>query len=341
MDQEEENIDRVLDPRTIDKYVNEGVHPSEAPILALLDKLSGEPISNASLVIERWRRQSVEELGITDPPEYSYEYINWYENRIMVYTLNEKGYITRVNAEHPELPKIGFFPEQLCSLTHLTELTLVDQNISEIPECIKNLTNLRQLSLDDNDIKLIPNAIKELKNLIKLDLSYNKIRELPLFIKELPHLKQMFLADKELNLPHINILDLPDISNLEENLSLKRLSEIYAKVKKERQIEREILLNKFNEQRETTPTIYPPLEILFSPKNFAHIILWMLGNNFACVWADFKKEPINMSPATLSKYLSFLSQGNYIYKISKGAYMITESGRRRLSKIKSSIKNKE
>ncbi|NVM43670.1 MAG: hypothetical protein HWN79_02045 [Candidatus Lokiarchaeota archaeon] len=111
MKTEEENVDQELDPRRIDKYITEGVHPSEAPVLALLEKLRGEPLSNAKLVIERWRGKSIEELGITDPIDYRYEDIDWYENRIMVYTLNEKGYITRINAEHPELSKIGCIPK--------------------------------------------------------------------------------------------------------------------------------------------------------------------------------------------------------------------------------------
>ena len=48
-----------------------------------------------------------------------------------------------------------------------------------------------------------------------------------------------------------------------------------------------------------------------------------------------------MSPATLSKYLNILITNDYVCKVSKGAYMITESGRRRLSKIENSIKNIE
>ncbi len=96
---------------SVRRYIEEGVLPSEAPVLALLEILRGEPISNAELVMERWKRESIEELGDLECEGWSYEDIDWYENHIMVYTLNDRGYVNRISSENIELPSIGLFPE--------------------------------------------------------------------------------------------------------------------------------------------------------------------------------------------------------------------------------------
>lgn len=154
---------------SVKKYVKEGVLPSEAPVLALLEILRGEPISNAEIVMERWKIESIEELGNPEPEGWTYEDIDWYENHIMVYTLNEKGYINRLSSENPELPSIGLFPKHLCTLTSLTELTLVNQEIREISECIGNLKKLKILNLCGNKIKELPSSVKKLPKLKHLN----------------------------------------------------------------------------------------------------------------------------------------------------------------------------
>jgi len=77
-------------------------------------------------------------------------------------------------------------------------------------------------------------------------------------------------------------------------------------------------------------TKYPP-EGIITPmkinKDFEYIILWMLYNNESCTWSEFKSKPVNISPATLSKYLNILISNGYIEKEKKGEYRITSEGR--------------
>lgn len=170
---------------SVRRYVEEGVLPPEAPVLALLEILRGEPILNAERVIKEWEIELEEEEGEVE--RWSFEDIEWSDNMLMVYTLNEKGYVNRITSEHGELPSIGVFPEQLCTLTHLTELTLCAQGIKTIPECIGNLKKLEKLNLSDNRIQKLPTSIKKLTNLKFLriadgwkdvnDLNRNVIRQ--------------------------------------------------------------------------------------------------------------------------------------------------------------------
>jgi len=288
----------------IELYLNNGVYPSDAPVLALLEILI--------------------------------------DCEILGYETNNEGYITFLPLFGSDNSCVGVFPEQICDLKFLYVLYFSQQNIRSIPKCVKNLTYLKKLDLSYNNLEKVPNEIQELKNLTFLDLSFNKIQELPTFVKELTHLNQLYLADEELNVPHRNVFDCLNVADLEENLSLKALSELFAKLEKKEQTERKELTKKFSEQKELSAIIYPPREILNTllnkPRNFEYVMLWMLGNNFACGWRDFKSDPVNISQATLSKYLSILIANNYAYRVSKGYYIITESGRRRLNKIESSIK---
>lgn len=148
---------------TIRKYIEEGVLPSEAPVLALLELLRGEPILNAECVIKEWEIEWEEEEGEIE--HWTYEDIEWSDNMLMVYTLNEEGYINRITSEHGELPSIGLFLEQLCTLTHLTELSLCAQGIKTIPECIGNLKKLEKFNLSYNSIQKLPTSMKKLTNL--------------------------------------------------------------------------------------------------------------------------------------------------------------------------------
>ena len=83
-------------------------------------------------------------------------------------------------------------------------------------------------------------------------------------------------------------------------------------------------------------TKFPP-EGIITPmkinKDFEYIILWMLYNNDHCTWSEFKSKPVNISPATLSKYLNILISNGYIEKEKKGEYKITSEGRRQYSDL--------
>ena len=81
---------------------------------------------------------------------------------------------------------------------------------------------------------------------------------------------------------------------------------------------------------------FPP-EGIITPmkinKDFEHIILWMLYNNDVCSWSDFKSDPVNISRATLSKYLSILTSNGFIEKEMKGKYKITPEGRKKYADL--------
>jgi len=81
---------------------------------------------------------------------------------------------------------------------------------------------------------------------------------------------------------------------------------------------------------------FPP-EGIITPmkinKDFEHIILWMLYNNDHCSWSDFKSEPVNISQATLSKYLTILINNGFIEKEKKGRYNITPEGRQQYADL--------
>ncbi|MFX1566969.1 MAG: tetratricopeptide repeat protein [Promethearchaeota archaeon] len=77
--------------------------------------------------------------------------------------------------------------------------------------------------------------------------------------------------------------------------------------------------------------IINPREML--RKNYEHIILWMLFNNDVCEWAVFCNEPLNISEATLSRYLGSLHKNGLINKVSRGHYKITLKGKNRYNEL--------
>ena len=83
---------------------------------------------------------------------------------------------------------------------------------------------------------------------------------------------------------------------------------------------------------------YPPKELI-SPsmaekKDFEYIILWMLDNNEDCNWSTFLEKPLEISLATLSKYINLLKRKGFISKVSKGVYKITSKGKKRVFDLK-------
>jgi len=83
---------------------------------------------------------------------------------------------------------------------------------------------------------------------------------------------------------------------------------------------------------------YPPQEIInpsgIEKKDFEYIILWMLNNNNECSWSDFLEKPLEISLATLSKYMNILIINGYAEKKSKGLYKATSEGRKRYSDLR-------
>ena len=55
----------------------------------------------------------------------------------------------------------------------------------------------------------------------------------------------------------------------------------------------------------------------------------MLNNNEECNWSSFLEKPLEISLATLSKYMKLLISNGYVEKKSKGIYGATPEGRKR------------
>ena len=298
---------------SVRRYIEEGVLPSEAPVLALLELLRGDPISNADHVIKEWEIESEEEEG--EIVHWTYEDIEWSDNILMVYTLNEEGYINRITSEHGELPSIGVFPEQLCTLTHLTELTLCAQGIKTIPECIGNLKKLEKLDLSDNKIEKIPSSVRKLTNLKRLNLGND----------------DLFSSSE-------NVLEIINLKKQKTSLKIDEIAELVKERKIQEHKQREALKKKIFDPKVPKTIKYPPKKILLSNleknRDFKYIILWMLYNNDYCTWLELKSELVNISPATLSKYLNILSSNEFIEKEKKGEYAITKAGKKEFKNLK-------
>ncbi len=143
----------------IKKYINEGITPEEAPVLGLLEFLTGMKLKK--LV----KKKDISSL-------YACNYIiNLNGNIIGIYLYGYHSF------------QINLIPEQLRISTFIEELVLRDQNIEVIPEFIKNLKSLKCLDLMRNNIKVIPEFLGELLSLEVLDLGENNIQEIPDAIK--------------------------------------------------------------------------------------------------------------------------------------------------------------
>ena len=141
------------------KYTDEGVIMDEAPVLGLLEILTGMKLNKIQ------KKKKISKLYACG------------------YRLNTEGNIIGIYLYGYYSFQINFIPKKICSLKFLKELILRDQNIRIIPDSIKNLNALKHLDLRRNSIKYIPKSLIELKSLEFLDLGENKIKELPKSIK--------------------------------------------------------------------------------------------------------------------------------------------------------------
>ena len=135
------------------QYLNEGVDPSEAHVLGLLDIMN---------LYDFYKLEKEEKM---------YE-IN---GGGALYKINNNGHITCIYIWSETGPNVGAFPDTLCSLKYLKELCLAYCDIEIIPESIGNLKSLELLDLSGNFIKNIPDSIFKLKNLKYLILDENPI----------------------------------------------------------------------------------------------------------------------------------------------------------------------
>ncbi|MFX1357417.1 MAG: hypothetical protein ACFFA8_09015 [Promethearchaeota archaeon] len=121
------------------KYLNQGVIPSEAPILALLNMLTNNEILKSCDFLKTIQK-------------YGY-----------YFCIDKNGYIRGLYMKHPKKPKMGIIPKQICELNNIEELYFINQNIKKIPVCINRLKKLKILDLRENELNLIPKSIKKLE----------------------------------------------------------------------------------------------------------------------------------------------------------------------------------
>ena len=165
---------------SLNKFIKNGVVPSEASILALIEILSG-------MVLDLNKKFEKPRL-----------------KKAYYFKINELGHIIGLYIVN-DMIKIGFIPHQLCDLNYLEELHLVRQNIIQIPKCIIRLNNLKILNLSFNKIEIIPENIEFLTKLEYFDLrsdNNNVIKILPQSINQLTNLKVFNLSGNIIeNLP--------------------------------------------------------------------------------------------------------------------------------------------
>ncbi len=157
---------------TFNKFIKNGVVLSEAPILALIEIMSGMALD----LIKRFEKPRLK--------------------KAYCYKIDELGHVIGLYIAN-ELIKVGLIPHQLCDLKRLEELHLVRQNITQIPKCIINLNSLKILNLSFNQIGIIPENIEFLKNLEYFDLrgdNNNVIKRIPQSINLLRNLKVFNLS---------------------------------------------------------------------------------------------------------------------------------------------------
>ncbi|NVM46608.1 MAG: hypothetical protein HWN79_17005 [Candidatus Lokiarchaeota archaeon] len=281
-------------PSSMQRYLEEGVLSNEAPVLALLEILRGVfplggPVLNADCVIEGWKNDWEEETGKRNTRESSYYDISWYENRLMVYTLNNEGHVNRITSENPEMPPIGLFPEKLCLLKDLTELRLVNQGIQHVPDCIANLKQLEILNLGGNNLKELPKSITKLKNL-----------------------KRVYIGEIEIESWN-SVLSSIDIRKIQGGIELKTIINAIAETKEHTFL------------HGTSDKIKLPPFPIRKGKNYEHIIYWILYNNHHVVWSDLRSKPLSIKVSILTKVLASLMKKNYVIQENR-EYKLTPEG---------------
>ena len=78
--------------------------------------------------------------------------------------------------------KISILPEEICSLSQMTDLILQGNLLESLPNSFSNLINLKVLFLGDNPWNTFPNQLRSLRKLKTLSLRGCKFQEIPEWI---------------------------------------------------------------------------------------------------------------------------------------------------------------
>lgn len=91
-------------------------------------------------------------------------------------------------------PELKEFPKEMCELTQLETVLIMNNKIESVPAEIGKLTALAKLDLTGNNLKTLPPEIGQLTNLKTLKLNKNPIESLPKEIGNLENLKTLTLS---------------------------------------------------------------------------------------------------------------------------------------------------
>lgn len=129
--------------KIIDKYVNQGVIPLEAKILAHFSVLAEVELIKAE----------IDENVFKDGDD-----MYWMCN----FKVNNEGHIIELYLHHTEKVFLTLLPKMLCKLEYLEIICFPNNLIKEVPEWITNLRFLRDLDVSNADRQnpKVPDSIK-------------------------------------------------------------------------------------------------------------------------------------------------------------------------------------
>lgn len=106
--------------------------------------------------------------------------------------------LTKLSLNNYDHAVPALLPESLFQLTHLEELHLDNNALTEIPDKIARLKKLRVLGLYGNHFDRFPLPATSLPALETLNLSKNQLREIPEDVTHLPELISLYLSNNQI-----------------------------------------------------------------------------------------------------------------------------------------------
>lgn len=96
-------------------------------------------------------------------------------------------------------PELKELPKEMCELTQLTQILIMNNKIESISPDIVKLTSLKKLDLTGNQLKTLPVEIGQLENLETLKLSNNPLESIPVEIGNCTKLSSLVIKDTKLS----------------------------------------------------------------------------------------------------------------------------------------------
>ena len=106
-------------------------------------------------------------------------------------------------------PELTELPKEMCELTELTQLSIINNSVESISPDISKMTALKRLDLSGNKLKTLPAEIGDLENLQTLRLSKNPLESIPAEIANCKNLSTLVI--KGTNLTDADIAKLAEI----------------------------------------------------------------------------------------------------------------------------------